>query len=348
MKILLRHGKSEEWNMVESAKYQDENELQKLLADSPSIISIGDVRPGAGALVTAVREFPLDIGYVDLVTFSAQGDMVIIECKLADNPEIKRKVIGQALEYGAHIWGMSYAELDEKVKTRTGKNLAPLIEEQADDPAWDEEAFRENVEDALESGSFILMIVVDAITDELSRIIRFVNACGNPAFSFAALEMRRFQSGDAEMLVPRIIGDTRTSDKLTSANRRKQTNREEMLSKCSPEISDFFSDLLDSADEQGDTVYWGTVGFSIRTYIPEMENLASIAYGYPPDIFQVYFGHLPFSDETILELRNEFMNMGIFREAPKTLTANLNSENIQQAKEAYDLMMNKVKELSSH
>ena len=47
MKILLRHGKSEEWNMVESAKYQNEDELQKLLADSPSLISIDDVRPGA-------------------------------------------------------------------------------------------------------------------------------------------------------------------------------------------------------------------------------------------------------------------------------------------------------------
>ena len=342
MKILLRHGKSEAWNMVESAKYQDENELQKLLADSPSLISIDDVRPGAGALVTAVREFPLDIGYVDLVAFSAQGDMAIIECKLADNPEIKRKVIGQALEYGAHFWGMSYSELDEKIKARTGKNLAPLMEEQTDDPAWDEEAFRTNVESALESGSFILMIVVDAITDELSRIIRFVNACGNPAFSFAALEMRRFQSGDAEMLVPRIIGDTRTADKVGS---RRQTNRNEMLSKCSPEVSDFFSALLDSAEEQGDTIYWGTAGFSIRTNIPEMENLASIFYGYPPDVLQLYFAHLPFPDEKVLELRKELLKFGIFKEAPKTLSANLNSDNIQKAKDACALMMQRVKEL---
>ena len=46
MKILLRHGKSEAWNMVESTKYEDEKELQKLLADSPSLISIDDVRIG--------------------------------------------------------------------------------------------------------------------------------------------------------------------------------------------------------------------------------------------------------------------------------------------------------------
>ncbi len=208
--------------MVESAKYQNENELQKLLADSPTLISIDDVRPGSGLLIAAVREFPLDIGYVDLLAFSAQGDLAIIECKLAENPEIKRKVIGQALEYGAHIWGMTYTDFDEKVKIRTGKNLAELVKEKANDPTWNEELFRSNVESALENGSFILMIVVDGITEDLSRIIRFVNACGNPAFSFAALEMRRFQSGDAEMLIPRVIGDTRTSENVARATGRKR------------------------------------------------------------------------------------------------------------------------------
>lgn len=208
--------------MVESATYQNESELQKLLADSPTLVSIEDVRPGAGLLIAAVREFPLNIGYVDLLAFSAQGDMAIIECKLAENPEIKRKVIGQALEYGAHIWGMTYAEFDEKVRQRSGKNLAELVKEKANDPNWDEEAFRSNVESALDNGSFILMIVVDAITDDLSRIIRFVNACGNPAFSFAALEMRRLRTDDVEMLIPRVIGDTRTSENVARVSGRRR------------------------------------------------------------------------------------------------------------------------------
>lgn len=51
MKILLRHSKKEHWQMVTSAAYKNENELQRLLAESPSLIGIDDVRPGAGALV---------------------------------------------------------------------------------------------------------------------------------------------------------------------------------------------------------------------------------------------------------------------------------------------------------
>ncbi|MBI5686126.1 MAG: hypothetical protein HZC54_13720 [Verrucomicrobia bacterium] len=59
------------------------------------------------------------------------------------------------------------------------------------------------------------MIVVDQINEKLSRIIRFVNTCGKSAFSFAALEMRRFQNDQTEMLIPRVVGDIR-SDAMRS------------------------------------------------------------------------------------------------------------------------------------
>jgi hypothetical protein len=159
-------------------------------------------------LTVAIREFPLPIGFLDLVSFSANGDITLIECKLASNPEIKREVIGQALEYGAHLWQMRYEELDQKIKERTDKSLAELMHAALGDVEWDEEAFRANVESALDAGSFILMIVVDEITEELSRIIHFVNNCGHPVFTFAALELQRYQSNQTEMLVPRVVGDT--------------------------------------------------------------------------------------------------------------------------------------------
>jgi hypothetical protein len=54
MKILLRNDKKGSWKLVESAAYKGESELQHLLTESPSLISIDDVRPGAGQLVVAV------------------------------------------------------------------------------------------------------------------------------------------------------------------------------------------------------------------------------------------------------------------------------------------------------
>jgi hypothetical protein len=51
-------------------------------------------------------------------------------------------------------------------------------------------------------GSFILVIAVDEINEELGRTIEFLNLCTSAAFSFNALEMRRFQEGETERISP--------------------------------------------------------------------------------------------------------------------------------------------------
>jgi hypothetical protein len=168
-----------------------------------------------------VREFGFPVGSIDLLAFSAAGDMAVVECKLACNAEVKRKVIGQVLKYGANLWEMSYEDLDQVVRLRTGDSLVEAMEKSLQDPGWDAEAFRSSVESALENGSFILAIVVDQINDELARIVRFLNACSSANFEFAALEMRRFTAEGSEMLVPRVFGPTQVIKRAAPGPSRK-------------------------------------------------------------------------------------------------------------------------------
>jgi hypothetical protein len=147
----------------------------------------------------------------------------------------------------------------------------------------------------------------------------------------------------------KIYLDVDLSKKLkspTAAADSIPTDQRTMLSKCTPEASQFFSYILESANKQDHSIYWGTTGFSIRVHLPSSESLASIAYGYPPNIFQVYFAHLPFSKDKLTMLRQELLELGIFRQSPKTLTVHLAADNIQRAKEAYGLMERRVAELS--
>jgi hypothetical protein len=139
---------------------------------------------------------------------------------------------------------------------------------------------------------------------------------------------------------------TETAREVKGQTNRRPTNREEMLAKCSPEAAQFFDYILDLALEQGHTVYWGTTGFSIRVALPGTDGLASIAYGYQTNEFHIYFGYLPFSEESIAGLRKELLELGIFKQAPKTIKVFLKPENIQRAKEAYLLMERRVAELS--
>lgn len=75
MKILLRSQSDNQWHLVESAAYAQEAELQRLLAESPGLISLDEVRPDSSPLVAAVREFALPIGWIDLLAFTAEGDI---------------------------------------------------------------------------------------------------------------------------------------------------------------------------------------------------------------------------------------------------------------------------------
>jgi len=211
VKILMREGKGKKWELVESNAYTAEAELQELLVESPEVISMEEIRPGAGLLVASIQEFSLPVGYIDILAFTARGDVAIVECKLAKNTQAKREVIGQILDYAAHLWEMSYEDLDERIQTMVGHTLAELVSGHVDQSEWDEEAFRSNVRAALDQGNFILTIAVNEINEELHKIVRYVNSAGTPAFSFAALEMRRFHKAKAEMLVPHVFGQSQAS-----------------------------------------------------------------------------------------------------------------------------------------
>jgi hypothetical protein len=123
------------------------------------------------------------------------------------------------------------------------------------------------------------------------------------------------------------------------------TNQNKMLATCKPEAARMFEFVLESAAQQGHIVYWGTLGFSIRA---RLDYPVTLFYCFPPDRFQVYFAHLPFPEEQVAALRKEILQLGGFKQAPKTLTMNVNAGNIQEAKEAYALMERRVKELSLH
>lgn len=263
MKILMRNEGSEEWELVDAAGYALETELQELLADSPSLISIEEIQEGASPLIVAIREVGLPgSGNTDILAFNSQGDIVVVECKLAANQDIKRKVIAQVLEYGAFLWGMSYDDLNTRIHGRTNMNLAELVAEALGDEEWDEEAFRTIVEQNLSKGSFVLVIAVDEMNDELNRTMRFINMCGNPEFAFAVLEMKRFQRGKKEILVPKIYGSmTQSQARKQAAKRKKWTETEyfeDVETKLPKEVGKIISDLFQWSQKSADRVWFGT------------------------------------------------------------------------------------------
>jgi hypothetical protein len=242
----------------------------------------------AGVLVVAIREFSIPaIGSIDILGFTANGDIAIIECKLASNQEIKRQVIGQVLDYGANLCGMTYEALNQTVHYKLGKDLAELVREAVQDPDWDKDTFCFNVQTALDKGNFILIIVVDEKRDDLIRIIDYINNSGNPSFSLAALEMQRYTHGQSEMLVPHVFGAVspiKSRENTCLRNKWDEMSFFAELSAKHPDCVDPAKKILDWAirHDKLSRVRWGE-GAELGSFVPVLE-----AGGIPHQLFAIY------------------------------------------------------------
>ena len=71
MKIVVR-PEGQKWQVVESALYGEEKELQALLEHSPDLIPMGELRPDSGEARLVLSEFPISATlWLDLLAFTA-------------------------------------------------------------------------------------------------------------------------------------------------------------------------------------------------------------------------------------------------------------------------------------
>ncbi len=108
----------------EVSAYPNEEALEQLLAASP------DLLPGAsaGPMVVA-RQVQTGAGPADLVGIGLDGSVLLVECKLRANPEIRRAVVGQLFAYASALWQMPIEDFEQAVADRLGQALpiAPAL-----------------------------------------------------------------------------------------------------------------------------------------------------------------------------------------------------------------------------
>lgn len=274
MRLMIRKENSSDWDFAKSVSTKAEVDLQNLLIESPSLIPVDEIREGISPLVVAVGEIGLPgSGNTDVLAVTAEGEIALIECKLAANREIKRKVIGQILEYAAFLWEMSYEDLDSRVMNKRGKSLAQLVED-AVAGEWNQHAFLEGINNSLQSGDFLLIIVVDEINPELRRIVRYINECGSADFSFHALELKQYKSEGLEILAPHLHGIAPTS-KSSKSKKRKWTEQEffdELSPNLQPDEVRIVEDIYQWGQDTADRMWFGSGS-----------KTGSITYHYLPD-----------------------------------------------------------------
>ena len=102
--LIDKSNKYEKLNRVLlSQENLDEGWLQNLLAKHPSVLPTADVDPIYAPLFLIGREIQTENGRIDNLYVTPSGHLVIVETKLWSNPEARRAVVGQILEYAKAV-----------------------------------------------------------------------------------------------------------------------------------------------------------------------------------------------------------------------------------------------------
>jgi hypothetical protein len=255
---LIRHSGGD-WHAPSVTSYSDEQALELLLEQTPDLLPGQDT-----ALVTVVRQLYVPLtGPVDLFAVSIDGDLTVVECKLKANSEIRRWVVGQVLAYAAGLWRLPYEELDAAFIARAGEPLAAKISALArEGEDFDEEQFRRTVSANLAAGRFRLVIAVDAITDELKRIVEYLNDHTVADVEVLALELGYAADGDVELLIPAVYGQEAVHRNTAQASRRRwdeQAFRQALTDWCSPNAAAGLLAIYEHAQGHpaATPMYWG-------------------------------------------------------------------------------------------
>lgn len=212
--VLLDNG-AQIVRRVPQGEARSEAVLRDLIADHPAMLPVHDIDPSFGNVVTVTTELSIPgVGFVDVLLMDEYGRLIVVECKLWRNPQARREVVGQILDYARELSRFSYEDLQRQVSIATkrqGNVLYALAREVGS--ALPEADFVDRVTRDLAAGRFLLLVVGDGIAEGTRRIGEYLRDQPGLAFSFALIEMAEYRHTDAGgaahvIMQPRVLAQT--------------------------------------------------------------------------------------------------------------------------------------------
>lgn len=191
----------------------DEPWLQEFLFTHSDVLPIAEIEAAFGRMIPVCRELGTKAGPLDILFINREGLLTVVECKLWNNPEARRTVLGQILDYAKELSSWSYEELESAIKkARKGRtdSLYQLVANDHDET--DESDFIDNVKRNLRRGRFLLLIVGSGIREGVERLSDFLQRHAHLNFTLALVEVAIFRLpesvGGGHLVLPRVVAQT--------------------------------------------------------------------------------------------------------------------------------------------
>jgi uncharacterized protein YlzI (FlbEa/FlbD family) len=292
----------------------DEYWLQELIRKQPDLLPIEDIEPVFAPLIPIGREVSTNAGSIDNLFISPDGYLTIVETKLWRNPEARREVVGQIIDYAKDISGWNFDELNKKVKEYNLKyencnyGIIDTIRK-AGYKISNESKMVDLICRNLKKGRVLLLIVGDGIHQGVEEMVEFLNQTPNMLYTLALIELQLYKIENSEdyLIIPQTIMRTReivravvkvegasiesvqisvdTSDDSSRPNKRKRftLTEEEFYEELSKNVESKYvegtKELLAKAEEIGCKIQWRQSSVMVRYKSPNIEKQIFTFFG---------------------------------------------------------------------
>ncbi len=270
--------------------------LQDLLRRHPEILPVDELEPVFAPLLSIGREVSTRVGSIDHLFISPQGYLTVVETKLWRNPEARREVVGQILDYATELSTWGFEQLDAVARAYTRKfdgdergvlDVIRAVEplDPAEDPGLVDRISRN-----LRDGRFLLLLVGDGIREEVESLTQFLSRTPQLHFTLGLVELRVYEvPGREEWLVlPLVVARTREviravvrveaqeirdvrvelEENLEEPGRRRTLTEEDFFEQLQREqgedIARIARKLLEDVQGLGCVIQWPSSSFSVR------------------------------------------------------------------------------------
>ncbi|SRR6266496_4510766 len=278
--------------------------LQKLIHENPSILPIKDIESGFSPLISIGREVQTSAGFIDNLFISPEGYLTIVETKLWRNPQARREVVGQIIDYAKELNSWSFSDLNNTVKkfnrffNNKSDGLIETIRKYKEFDEYEEQFFIDNVSKNLKRGRFLLLIVGDGIRESVEEMIEYLSKHPQLYFTLALIELQLYniEEDNSIIIIPQVVTRTKEitraifriegnqssevkvnieTDLGTEINKREaigdprltitaQDFFDQLEKNTDKAIVEFANQIIKDCEEMGLFIEWNTSSFSVK------------------------------------------------------------------------------------
>ncbi|HEY0043393.1 MAG TPA: hypothetical protein VGB62_02480 [Allosphingosinicella sp.] len=190
-----------------------EADIQELVHAHPSVLPISEIDSLFADPIAVCTELNTRVaGSIDNFLVTATGLPILVECKLWRNPEARREVVGQILDYARALSRFSSSDIQREVAARLGGGDTAFFDVvRAAAPDTNETLFNDALTRNLRTGRFLLLVVGDGIREGVEAIAQYLQTNAGLHFTLGLVELPIFEiPGGGRIVAPRIVARTQT------------------------------------------------------------------------------------------------------------------------------------------